>query len=53
MPQIEDWSTCGVRLFGCAYGARLRDIPLSDKITWGGLGLLSDLVSKDSRVLGF
>ncbi len=51
LPQIEEWSTLGVRLFGCAFGARLRDVPLSDKITWGGLGLLSDLISKDSRVL--
>ena len=51
MPQIEEWSTFGVRLFGCALGARLRDVPLSDKITWGGLGLLSDLIAEDSRVL--
>ncbi len=51
MLQKAEWSASEVRIFGCAYGARSRGIPLADEVTWGGLGLLSDLISTGDQVL--
>ena len=51
MLQKAEWNVSGVRVFGCAYGARLRGIPLADEVTWGGLGLLSDLIATGDQVL--
>lgn len=49
--QPAAWSAQGVGVFGCAYGARLRGIPLVDEVTWGGLGLLSDLLLAGDQVV--
>lgn len=48
-PEIQDLSLRGAKLFACAYGAQRRGIPLSEKATFCGLVVLSDLVEGCER----
>ncbi len=43
----------GAKVMACAYGARKRNLPLNDSITFGGLGLLNNLITKTDRFVGF
>lgn len=43
-PPIQELRSQGLRLFACAQGALQREIPLDDRATYGGLGLLTDLI---------
>jgi sulfur relay (sulfurtransferase) complex TusBCD TusD component (DsrE family) len=43
----------GLHLFGCAYAAQRRRLPLTDAAAFGGLGVLSDLVAETDRFLSF
>ena len=43
----------GVRVSGCALAARRRGIPLDEPVLWGGLGLLSDIIVRTDRFVGF
>lgn len=52
-PDIQDLSKSGVHLFLCAYGAQRREIPTSDKATFCGLVVLSDLVKGCDRFVTF
>lgn len=43
----------GAKVMACAYGARKRDLPLTDTITFGGLGLLNNMIANTDRFVGF
>jgi hypothetical protein len=43
----------GLKLYACAYGAHKRHFPLSDKATFAGLTVVSDLISGTDRFLSF
>lgn len=43
----------GVKLYACAYGAHRRNFPLSDKATFAGLTVVSDLIAGTDRFLSF
>ncbi|QSR84304.1 hypothetical protein [Methylacidimicrobium sp. B4] len=42
-----------LRLFGCAYAAMRRSLPRNPDVTYGGLGLLADLISGTAELLAF
>ena len=55
---IEDptWQSLvkrGLKLFGCAYSARQRNIPLRDPATWVGLTVLNDLLVECDKTVSF
>lgn len=43
----------GLKLYACAYGAHRRNFPLSDKATFAGLTIVSDLIAGTDRFLSF
>lgn len=43
----------GVKLYACAYGAHRRNFPLSDKATFAGLTVVSDLIAGTDRFVSF
>jgi sulfur relay (sulfurtransferase) complex TusBCD TusD component (DsrE family) len=43
----------GLKLFACAYGAQQRGIPVSDKATFSGLVVLSDIINGCDRFISF
>ena len=44
-PEVQALKTRGVNLFGCAYGAGRRKIPVDDSAAWSGLTVLADVIS--------
>ncbi|MDD4932752.1 MAG: hypothetical protein PHO89_04715 [Methylacidiphilaceae bacterium] len=42
-----------LRLFGCAYAALRRSLPRKADVTYGGLGLLTDLILGTGEFLAF
>ena len=52
-PQLQDLKARGLKLYACAYGARRRNLPLSDKAVFAGLTVVSDLVAGTDRFLSF
>jgi len=51
--QLLDLAKRGLKLFACAYGAQMRGIPISDKATFCGLVVLSDLINGCDRFISF
>ena len=43
----------GLKLYGCAYGAQKRNLPVSDCATFAGLTIVSDMVVGTDRFLSF
>src|SRR5277367_2715974 len=43
-PELQAIKGRGASLFGCAYGAGRRKIPLDDSAAWSGLTVLADVV---------
>lgn len=43
----------GLKLYACAYGAHRRNFPLSDKATFAGLTVVSDLIAGTDRFVSF
>ena len=43
----------GASLFGCAYGAHRRHIPVDDSAAWSGLTVLADVVGSTDRFVSF
>lgn len=43
----------GVKVTGCAYAARRRHLDFNEKVTFGGLGLLNDIIANTDRFVGF
>lgn len=43
----------GVKLYACAYGAQKLNIALTDKATFAGLTVVSDLIANTDRFVSF
>lgn len=43
----------GLKLFGCAYAAQRRQLPLDDRATYVGLPMLSDVMADTDRFVSF
>ena len=52
-PQLLDLKKQGMKLFACAYGAQQRGIPMTDKATFSGLVVLSDIINGCDRFISF
>jgi sulfur relay (sulfurtransferase) complex TusBCD TusD component (DsrE family) len=52
-PQLQSLAARGLKLFGCAYAAQRRQLPIDEKATWAGLALLSDLMAGADRFVSF
>jgi sulfur relay (sulfurtransferase) complex TusBCD TusD component (DsrE family) len=50
---LSDLRTGGVQVYGCAFAAERRGLPLHPDIVYGGLALLSDLMSGTDRFVAF
>jgi sulfur relay (sulfurtransferase) complex TusBCD TusD component (DsrE family) len=46
---MEGLRSGGARVYGCAYAAERRGLRWRDEITYGGLALLSDLMTRTDR----
>lgn len=52
-PEIQSLKNSGIHLFGCAYGAHHRNIPVDDKAAYSGLTIVADMVAGTDRFLTF
>jgi sulfur relay (sulfurtransferase) complex TusBCD TusD component (DsrE family) len=52
-PELQALKDRGASLFGCAYGAGRRNIPLDEGATWSGLTVLADVVGSTDRFVSF
>ena len=52
-PELQAIKTRGASLFGCAYGAGRRNIPLDESAAWSGLTVLADVVGSTDRFVSF
>jgi sulfur relay (sulfurtransferase) complex TusBCD TusD component (DsrE family) len=52
-PDVQALKARGVNLFGCAYGAGRRNIPVDDTAAWSGLTILADVVGSTDRFVSF
>jgi len=52
-PLLQELKECGLKLFACAYGSQRRDLPLSDKATFSGLTMLSEIIACADRFVSF
>jgi sulfur relay (sulfurtransferase) complex TusBCD TusD component (DsrE family) len=43
----------GMNLFACAFGARRRNLPVSEKALFSGLSVLHDLIGETDRFVTF
>jgi hypothetical protein len=51
--RLQKLKNSGLKLFACALGAHKRKIPLSDQATFGGLGVMSDVITCTDRFVTF
>lgn len=51
----ELWAQAGKddRLMGCAYAAQKRNLPYVDGVTYGGLGLLANLIARADQFVAY
>ena len=52
-PRLQALKARGVHLFACAYGARRRNLPLTEQATFAGLTVVSDLIAGTDRFVSF
>ena len=52
-PEVQALKARGASLFGCAYGAHRRHIPVDDSAAWSGLTVLADVVGSTDRFVSF
>lgn len=52
-PELQALKERGASLFGCAYGAGRRKIPLDDSAAWSGLTVLADVVGSTDKFVSF
>ena len=52
-PELQAIKERGASLFGCAYGAGHRKIPLDETATWSGLTVVADVVGSTDRFVSF
>ncbi len=43
----------GLALYGCAFSARCRNVPINDLAAFAGLAVVSDLMAATDRFVGF
>jgi hypothetical protein len=48
---IQSLKREGAALYGCAYSARCRNIPIDDRAAYSGLTIVSDLLAATDRFL--
>src|SRR5262245_34134367 len=51
--QLQTLKARGLHLFACAYGARRRNLPLTNQATFAGLTVVSDLIGGTDRFVSF
>ncbi len=51
--EVQALKDRGASLFGCAYGAGRRNIPLDESAAWSGLTVLADVVGSTERFVSF
>ena len=51
--QLQALKARGLKLYGCAYGAQRRNIPLSEQAVFAGLTVLNDLIAGTDRFVSF
>jgi hypothetical protein len=52
-PELQALKARGASLFGCAYGAGRRKIPLDESAAWSGLTVLADVVGSTDKFVSF
>ncbi len=52
-PEIQAIKARGASLFGCAYGAHRRRMPVNDLAAWSGLTVLADVVGSTDKLVSF
>ena len=52
-PELQAIKSRGASLFGCAYGAHRRRLPVTDLAAWSGLTVLADVVGSTDRFVSF
>src|SRR5687768_4110554 len=50
---LQELKRQGLVLFGCAFSARCRNIPIDDRAAYSGLTVVSDLMASTDRFLAF
>ncbi|HUB67584.1 MAG TPA: DsrE family protein [Candidatus Methylacidiphilales bacterium] len=51
--EVQALKARGANLFGCAYGAQRRKMPVDDSAAWSGLTVLADVVGSTDRFVSF
>jgi hypothetical protein len=51
--ELQDLKRNGLVLYGCAFSARCRNIPIDDRAAYSGLTVVSDLIAATDRFLAF
>jgi len=52
-PFLQTLRGRGLNLYGCAYAARRRNLPITDQAAFAGLSVVSDLIAATDRFLAF
>jgi hypothetical protein len=52
-PRLQSLAARGLKLYGCAYSAQRRRLPIDANSNWAGLALLSDLMAAADRMVTF
>lgn len=52
-PEIQALKARGANLFGCAYGAGHRKMPIDESAAWSGLTVLADVVGSTDKFVSF
>jgi hypothetical protein len=52
-PELQAIKARGASLFGCAYGAHRRRMPVNDLAAWSGLTVLADVVGSTDKFVSF
>jgi hypothetical protein len=50
---VQELKNEGMVLYGCAFSARTRNIPIDDRAAYSGLTVVSDLIAGTDRFLAF
>ena len=51
--EVQKLKSDGAVLYGCAFSARTRDLPIDDLATYSGLTVVSDLMASTDRFVSF
>jgi hypothetical protein len=51
--EVQALKTNGVVLYGCAYSARCRNVPIDDLAAYSGLTIVSDLLAATDKFVSF